>query len=122
MTRAMLSERLRGYDRLWRWLDFAGYLLLVLAFAAGPPFSQVLLGPWLGQPEGSEERRVGVRVASSLIAGVSLLLLVLLSWGTRWTVRKFGLLCPSCGVPLPGRQRYAALGAGKCGRCQARVV
>jgi hypothetical protein len=122
MTRDTFSEHLQAYDRLWRWLTVAEFLLLMLAFAAGPPLAQVLLGQRLGHPEGPEERRAAVLVFSGLMVGMGLLMLVLLSWATRWTAKRFGLLCPSCAVPLTGMNRYAALGAGMCGRCQARVV
>jgi len=122
MTRATFSEHLQTYDRLWRWIVVAAFLLLVLACAASPPLAQVLLGQSLGQAEAPEQRRVLVLVVSGLIVAVALFLLVLSMWGTRWTARKFGLLCPSCAAPLTGTNRHAALGAGKCGRCQARVV
>src|SRR5262245_13423167 len=122
MTRARFSEHLQAYDRRWRWITVAAFLLLVLAFAAGPPLAQVLLYPSLGQLEAPENRQVRVPIVSGLMVAVALLMLVLLSWATRWTARKFGLLCPSCAASLTGRNRQAALGAGKCGRCQARVV
>src|SRR5262249_39065853 len=108
MTRPTFSEHLQAYDRLWRCIIVPEYLLLILAFAAGPPLARVLLGP----PEAPEELRVWVLVVSSLMAGVALLLMVVSAWGTRWTARKFGLLCPSCAAPLTGRNRHAALGAG----------
>jgi hypothetical protein len=122
MTRAMFNEHLRAFDRLWRWITVAVCLFLVLAFAAGPPLARVLPEPWLGRPEGLEERQVRILIVPSLLMGVALLLLVLVSWGRRWTAMKFGLRCPSCVAPLTGKNRHAALGRGKCGRCQAQVV
>jgi hypothetical protein len=126
MTRATLTERLRAYDRLWRWVLVATCLLVMLIVAAGPQLAQALLEPWWAQPEGPEERKVWALawtgVATLLMVGVALLGLVLVRWGNRWAPRKFGLLCPSCGAALAGRNRHAALGAGTCGRCQARVV
>jgi hypothetical protein len=125
MTRATLTERLRAYDRLWRWILVAAFLLVMLTVAAGPQLAQTLLDPWWGQPEGPEQRRDWVlawsAVSCLMMSGLGLLGLVLVRWGGRWAARKFGLLCPSCGVALAG-YRHAALGAGTCGRCQARVV
>jgi hypothetical protein len=125
MTKAVLTERLRAYDRLWRWLLVVTCVLELLAFAAGPQLAQALLERWWGRPEGAEERRAWALawtgVATLLMVGVALLLLVLVIAGMKWTPRKFGLLCPSCGARLV-RYRHAALGAGTCGRCQARVV
>jgi len=125
VTRATFTERLRACDRLWRWVCVMACLLDMLAFAAGPQLAQALLEPWWGRPERSEERRARILawtgVATLIMSGVALLMLLLVIWGGRWTARKFGLLCPSCGARLV-RYRYAALGAGTCGRCQARVV
>src|SRR5262245_54605611 len=66
MTRATFSDHLQAYDRLWRSITVAVYLLLVLAFAAGPPLAQVLLEPWVGEPEAPQGRRVWGLVVSSL--------------------------------------------------------
>jgi hypothetical protein len=125
MTRVTFTERLRAYDRLWRWVFVAACVLEMLAFTTNPKLAQALLEPWWGRPEGPEQRRAWVLawtgVATLIMSGVALLMLILVIWGGRWTARKFGLLCPCCGARLV-RYRYAALGAGTCSRCQARVV
>jgi hypothetical protein len=126
MTRATFTERLRAHDLLWRWIFAAVCLLLLLAGTAGPQVAHALLEPWLGPGKGPEEWRVGALagavVSCLMVVGVALLVVALLRWGGRWTTRKYGLLCPSCGAALAGRYRHAALGAGTCGSCQARVV
>ena len=120
MTRATLTERLRSYDRLWGWIAVAvGPAMLLLAFA-GPSLLPLVMQPRPGPPEGPEKWLAVI--PALVIAGVATLLLAAVIWCGRWTARKFGLRCPSCGVPLTGRYRRAALGAGACGRCHARVV
>ena len=120
MTRAMLSERLRSYDRLWRWLALTlGPAMLLLAFA-GPSFLPLVVEQRFGQPEGSEKWLA--LIFPLAMVGVCTLLLILVLWCGRWTARRFGLLCPSCGVNLTGRDRKAVLGSGNCGRCHARIV
>jgi hypothetical protein len=125
MTRATFTERLWAYDRLWRWVLVAAGLLVMLMVAAGPQLAQVLLERWWRRPEEPEERRDWVLVWSAvsclMMSGLTLLALLLVIWGRRWAPRRFGLLCPSCGVVL-AEYRHAALGAGTCGRCQAPVV
>lgn len=126
MTLATLNERLRAYDHLCRWILVAAVSLSMLAVTAGGQLGHVLVEPWWGQPEGPEERRArvlaGTVVSSLIIVGVALLVAVLGIGGGIWAVRKLGLLCPSCGASLTGRNKYPARGTGKCGRCQARVV
>jgi hypothetical protein len=120
MTRAMLTERLRAYDRLWGWLGVTvGPAVLLLALAV-PPLLPLIVEPRFGQPEGSE-RWLAVTIPLAFTAVATLLLLLVICC-QRWTARTFGLLCPSCSVPLTGKHRRAALGSGNCGRCHVRIV
>jgi hypothetical protein len=120
MTRVMLSERLRAYDRLWCRLGLTlGPAMLLLALA-GPSLLPLVVERRFGQPEGSEKWLA--LILPLAMVGVCTLLLILVLWCGRWTARRFGLLCPSCGANLTGRHRRAALGSGNCGRCHARIV
>jgi hypothetical protein len=120
MTKAMLSERLRAYDRLWWRLALTvGPALLLLALA-GPPLLSLVVGRRFEPPEGPEKWLAVI--PPLVLAGVATLPLVLVLWCENWTARRFGLLCPSCNAPLTGRHRPAAVGAGSCGRCRARIV
>jgi hypothetical protein len=120
MTRATLSERLRTYDRLWCRLGLTvGPALLLLALA-GPPLLPLVVEWRFEQPEGPEKWLAVILPLA--IVGVTTLLLGLVLWCQRWTARTFGLLCPSCGVPLTGKHRAATLSSGCCGRCHARIV
>jgi hypothetical protein len=80
----------------------------------------------LEEADGPQERELRARSWSWLwliVAGVALLVRLLALWGQIRTARRLGLSCPSCGALLVVKKyRCPALGAGKCGRCQARVV
>jgi hypothetical protein len=126
MTKATLTERLRAHTRLWWWiLVTAGPAFLVLFFAV-PEIELHMIGWPPARPLEREERRAAdltlAIVFSSTSLATTLILFLLMSWCSRWLARKFGLLCPCCSAALSGRYRYAAVGAGKCGSCQARVV
>jgi hypothetical protein len=120
MTRALLTARLRSYDRLWGWIAaVGGPAVLLLAFAA-PSLLPLVMERRAAPPEGPEK---WLAVVPSLaLSGIALLLLILVISCQRWTARTLGLLCPSCGAALTGRNREAALGSGSCGRCHARIV
>src|SRR5262245_18893024 len=125
MTRATFSDRLRAFDRLWLWIAVAGLLLMLLTLGAGPGWADAILTPTWERPEDPQERKQWVLAHSGIFTlitvGEALLILVVVIWGQRWTARRFGLLCPSCGVMLL-RYRRAVLGAGKCGGCQAHII
>ena len=120
MTRASLTERLRAYDRLWLRITFPVLAAMLLVVVAGPLFLPLVMRPRPTPPEGPVKWLAVIPALTT--AGAATLLLALVIWLGRWTARRFGLLCPSCGAPLTGRYRRAALGAGACGRCQARVM
>ena len=120
MTKAMLTERLRAYDRLWGRITLVVVATVVLFAFAGVAVLPLVAVPPAAAPDGSEKWRA--LTLPLAISGASMLLLALTIWCGRWTARRSGLLCPSCGVPLTGRHRRAALGAGRCGRCHTLIV
>ena len=124
MTRVTLAGRLQAYERRSLRLLAAACLVVLLMLAVGLVLWSRLMGP--GEPDGLEERQLRARAWSWAwlsFAGLVVVVRLLVFWSQLATARKFGLVCPSCGVLLV-RRRYwfVALGAGKCGRCQARVV
>jgi len=125
MTRAALRDRLRAFDHLWLGIAVGVLLLMLLTIAAAPQWAEALLAPTWERPEDSEERKQWVLAYTGIVTlitvGEALLMLVVVIWGQRWTARKLGLVCPSCGVALL-RSRRAVLGAGKCSGCQAHIV
>jgi hypothetical protein len=126
MTKATLTELLQAHTRLWWWIvGTAGRAYFVLFFAI-PEIVLHFIGWPLARPLEREERRAaGLALAivfCSTSLATTLVLILLMRWCSRWSARKFGLLCPSCGAALCGRYRYAALGAGKCGSCQTQIV
>jgi hypothetical protein len=120
MTKAVLTERLRAYDRLWMRIALGMFPVLVLLPFAAMAVLSLVVGPRPGPPEGSEKwQALSLPLA---VSGVAMLLLALTMWAGGWTARRHGLLCPSCGDPLTGRHRRAVLGAGRCGRCRTAIV
>jgi hypothetical protein len=116
----MLAERLQRYDRLWRWSAVVVCPVVLLLAFASPSLLPLVMERRVRPPEGAEKWLAVV--PSLVIVGVSTLLLILVICCGRWTARKFGLLCPSCGAALTGRYRQAAIGSGSCGHCRARIV
>src|SRR5690242_13640880 len=99
MNRAVLTERLRAHDRLWCRIGITlGPALLLLALA-GPPLLSRVVGRRFEKPPEGPEKWLAVIPPLVLAAGFGLLL-ALVIWCGRWTARRFGLVCPSCGVSL----------------------
>jgi hypothetical protein len=57
-----------------------------------------------------------------LIAIVLLLgLLPLVFWFQKHQQKRFGVICPSCGKPLVGRNGNVVIATGNCGSCGEKV-
>jgi hypothetical protein len=120
MTRAILTERLRAFDRLWWWVGVTVGPTVLRFALVGPSLLPLVVEQRFGQPEGSGKWLA--LILPLAITGVATLLLVLVLWSQRWTALRYGLLCPSCGRALTGRYRQEALSSGSCGHCHAQVV
>jgi hypothetical protein len=127
MTHDTLSIRLRAHTRLTLWLLVSAAVVMVLTTAAGLRLWDDLMAPGPGEADGPAQREARARSlwwVHATMAGVGVLLLLLVGWGQRRTARMLGLVCPSCGGSLVVRRRStrAALDAGMCVSCGARVV
>jgi hypothetical protein len=115
IKRDTFAERLAAYDRHWFrvTLVFVGAIVLI---ALGCPWA-FGLSFWTPQ-----EYEKTARVVCSLgLAVFCFAVLVFIGCHGRATIRRFRLVCPSCGAALTGRQRRPALAEGKCGKCGARI-
>jgi hypothetical protein len=59
----------------------------------------------------------GIVVISVLFGSIPLLF-----WFRKWQLRRFGVVCPSCGKPLVGAPGQTALATGSCAHCKEKVL
>jgi hypothetical protein len=113
MTRSEFVDRRVDWRKETRRIAAGGIIVFL-----GVLFGNIPLGAWMDK----HKPGIWAQIAyGAWIIGFPVGFALLMYWCDRRQIRKFGLSCPYCGMPLHGVSGESALATGNCGRCGAEL-